>query len=345
MTSAIFPTGIRRPRTIAIYLVALCVLPFVTPSVPLATEIVIMTVATLSCHLLLVYGPLLSFGQGAFFGLGAYVGGLYAINAEGSAFGDAGVALLLSGGCASIAAFAVGIVALRRIAGIGSHGAGGVTFLMLTFAVAQVAYFAAYNLPQVTGGENGLLGVPRLPAGFRGLFDLSLASPVRFYCFAAIVLGIIIVCVDFVANSTIGQAFKAIRDNEPRASAVGYNVFVLRLALFTLAGAIAGVAGALYAMFLGLVPLSAIDLALSERIVIMAVLGGTGSLVGTLLGTICFVLGADLLSQVWPHWPLALGAVIVLTVFFARGGLWGVLENTRQALVARFIGPRVLPKS
>lgn len=343
MTSLMASLNAGRWHVVVVYLAAMVILPFVVPSVPLATEILIMTAATLSCHLLLVYGPLLSFGQGAFFGVGAYAGGIYAIHATGSGMGDAVVALLLGGAGAAVSAFVVGLVALRRIASLGGHGAGGVTFLMLTFAVAQIAYFAAYNLPQITGGENGLLDVPRLPFGFESAFALSLNSPAIFYCFAAVVLGAIVLFIDFVANSTIGQSFKAIRENERRAAAVGYDVFALRLVLFVVAGAVAGIAGALYAMFLGLVPLSAIDLSQSERLVIMAVLGGTGSLVGALLGTVCFVLGADLLSQVWPHWPLALGAVIVLIVFFARGGLWGLLE--RLGAVAGAVQRRAGSKS
>ncbi len=330
-------------RTAVIYLAALCALPFLMPSVPLATEIVIMTLATLSCHLLLVYGPLLSFGQGAFFGVGAYAAGLYAIHTDGSPLADSGVALVLGGASAAVAACLVGIVALRRIGGISGHGAGGITFLMLTFAVAQVGYFAAYSFPGVTGGENGLLGISRPPAGFRGLFDISLTSPWAFYSFSALVLAAVVVFVDIASNSMIGQGFKAIRENEDRASAVGYDIFALRLALFTLCGAIAGIAGALYGLFLGLVPLSAIDLAQSESIVIMAVLGGTGSLVGALVGTICYVLGADLLSRLWPHWPFALGAAIVLIVFFARGGLWGLVETVRDSAASRLAWLRSRP--
>jgi len=324
-----------RFRTVAIYILALCCLPFAMPSVPLATEIVIMTLATLSCHLLLAYGPLLSFGQGAFFGIGAYIGGLYALHVGSSPFGGAGTALLIGGAGTAIAALAVGMVALRRIAGLGGHGVGGVTFLMLTFAVAQVAYFAAYNIPQVTGGENGLLNIPRLPVGVPGLPGLPLESAGAFYLFCAVVLGLVVLLVDLFVNSTVGQAFRAIGENEQRASAIGYNVFVLRLALFVMSGAIAGIAGVLYGMFLGLVPLSAIDLTQSERIVIMTALGGTGSLLGALLGTICFVLGSDLLSKIWPHWPFALGAAIVLVVFFARGGVLGLIENLLRAVTGK----------
>lgn len=321
-----------RLRTVVVYIAVLCVLPFVMPSVPLATEIAIMTLATLSCHLLLAYGPLLSFGQGAFFGAGAYLGGLYAIHAGADGLSGAVPAIVIGGAGVAVAALIVGVVALRRIAGLDGHGAGGVTFLMLTFAVAQVAYFIAYNLPQFTGGENGLLNIPRLPFGIPGATSLSLASPHAFYVFCAIVLAFVVIMVDTVMNSTAGQAFRAIRENERRASAIGYNVVLLRLALFTGAGAIAGIAGALYGMFLGLVPLSAIDLTQSERIVIMTVLGGTGSMTGALIGTICFVLGSDLLSRIWPHWPFALGAAIVLIVFFARGGVLGLIENVRRKL-------------
>lgn len=323
-------------RATLIYAVTLPVLPFVLPSVPLATEIVIMTIAVLSCYLVLSYGPLLSFGQGAFFGIGAYVGGLYAIKTNGTMAGDTILALLSSASCAAIVALAVGAIALRRVAGVSSHGAGGVTFLMLTFAVAQVVFFAAYSMPQVTGGENGLLDVPRIPVAS----VWSLASPLSFYALCGVVLGMLIVFVDVASSSVIGRAFSAIRENEHRASAVGFNVFGVRLALFSFAGGVAGLAGCLYGFFLGLVPLSSIDITQSERIVIAAVLGGTGSPAGALLGTICFIMGADLLSHVWPHWQFALGAIIVLTVFFARGGLWGVVEHC-----ARFVVPLRLRKA
>ncbi|MFT4119439.1 MAG: branched-chain amino acid ABC transporter permease [Bradyrhizobium sp.] len=317
--------------TLIVYLAVLLLLPIVVPSVPLATEIAIMTLATLSCHLLLVYGPLLSFGQGAFFGIGAYLGGLYAIGVGPAAPFGAVIAILVGGLGAAVAALLVGMVALRRIAGLGGHGAGGVTFLMLTFAVAQVAYFVAYNAPQLTGGENGLLNIPRLSAGLSAS-DFTLTDPTRFYVFCAVVVGVVVVLVDRFINSTAGQAFRAVGENERRASAIGYDVFTLRLTLFVAAGAIAGISGALYAMFLGLVPLSAIDLIQSERIVIMTALGGTGSILGAIVGTICFVLGSDLLSRVWPHWPFALGAAIVIVVFFARGGVLGLIENVLRAL-------------
>jgi branched-chain amino acid transport system permease protein len=137
----------------------------------------------------------------------------------------------------------------------------------------------------------------------------------------------IVLVIDLVLNSVTGHAFKAIIENEDRASAVGYSVFSLRLALFTLSGGIAAVSGCLYGFFLGLVPLSSIDIGQSERIVVATILGGVGSPFGALLGTICFVLGADLLSHSWPHWPFALGAAIVFIVFFARGGIWGVAER------------------
>lgn len=328
MTAETISERARELQSTLMYVAALGLLPLLLPSVLLATEIVVMTMAAVSCYLLLAYGPLLSFGQGAFFGLGAYVGGLFAIHMKGSPLGDAVVAVLLSGASASAVAIVVGAVALRRIAGIGGHGAGGVTFLMLTFAAAQVAYFSAYTLPHFTGGENGLLGVPRLPAAFIWPLD----APRAFYCFCAVVLVVVILLLDLSARSVTGQGFKAIKENEHRATAVGYSVFSLRLGLFTVSGGIAGVAGCLYAMFLGLVPLSAIDITQSERIVVAAVLGGTGSPVGALLGTTCFVLGADLLSRSWPHWSFALGAAIVLIVFFARGGIWGAVERIAQAL-------------
>jgi branched-chain amino acid transport system permease protein len=318
-------------RCTYVYLLSLPLLPFVLPSLPLATEVVIMTIASLSCYLVLAYGPLLSFGQGAFFGLGAYVGAGYALHAGGTKAGDIILALPVSALAAAAAAFAVGLVALRRVSGGDGIGAGGLRFLMLTFAVAQVAYFAAYSLPQLTGGENGLLGVPRLPAFAIPWFK----TPGGFYAVCAAVLAVLVVGIEVASSSVIGLGFKALTESEHRASAVGYRVFWMRLALFTVAGGIAGVAGCLYALFLGLVPLSAIDVRQSESIVVATVLGGVGASLGPLLGTICLTLGGDLLSRVWPHWPFAVGAIIVLVVFFARGGLWGLIERAATLQISR----------
>ncbi|MFT4116056.1 branched-chain amino acid ABC transporter permease [Bradyrhizobium sp.] len=325
------PRAKRDLRSSCVYLLSLPLLPFVLPSLPLATEIVIMTIASLSCYLVLAYGPLLSFGQGAFFGIGAYVGAGYALRAKGTVAGDVVFALPISAMAAAVAALCVGSVALRRVAGGDGSGAGGLRFLMLTFAVAQVAYFCAYNLPQLTGGENGLLDVPRLPAFAIRWFT----TPGGFYVVCAAVLAVLVVGMEIAANSVIGLGFKAVTESEHRAAAVGYRVFWMRLALFTTAGAIAGIAGCLYASFLGLVPLSAIDVRQSESIVVATILGGVGAPLGPLLGTICLTLGGDLFSKVWPHWPFAVGAIIVLVVFFARGGLWGLIERATAIRIIR----------
>ncbi|MBX9591861.1 MAG: branched-chain amino acid ABC transporter permease [Hyphomonadaceae bacterium] len=314
------------------YAAAVIALPVVAPSVPLATEILIFALATLGCHLLLGYGGLLSFGQGAFFGLGAYAGGLYALYGSGPWGANAIICVLGGTMVGAVAAALVGLVAIRRV-GAGNRGHGGaVAFLMLTFAVAQVAYFAAYNMTGVTGGENGLLDVPRPPVSLGGAARFNLDAPLAFYAFVAGVLMLAVALLDRLVRSTAGRALIAIRENEGRAAAVGYDVARFRLSVFTLSGGLAGCAGALYAIFLGLVPLSAIDVMQSERIVVMTVLGGTGSLIGALLGTASFIMAADALSNIWPHWPLVLGVGIVLIVFFARGGLWSIGAGLVQGL-------------
>ncbi len=305
------------------YLIALVLLPVLMPSLPLATEIVIMTIAALSCYLVLAYGPLLSFGQGAFFGIGAYAGAWYAIRTAGTPMGDAVPAIVLCAAVTSAIALVVGAVTLKRVVTAGGQGTGSIAFLMLTFAIAQVAFFAAYSLPQITGGENGLLDVPRLPLAGGQWFK----TPYGFYTLCATLLAVLVVFIDLVKSSVVGTAYRAISENEHRAAAVGYNIYRLRLALFTFSGGMAGIAGCLYGFFLGLVPLSTIDITQSERIVIATVLGGTGGSPAALVGTIFLILAEDLLSRIWPHWQFALGAIIVLTVFFFRQGFWGVIEK------------------
>jgi branched-chain amino acid transport system permease protein len=333
------PAG-RLPREafrLVAWFVGLLCLAVVLPSVQIATEVVILALGAISCQVLLAYGPLLSFAQGAFFGIGAYGGGLYVIATQGSPWSDAVVAAVLGAALAALVAFAVGAVALRRVAAIGVQGAGGVTFLMLTFALAQVVHFAATIFPRVTGGENGLLDIPRA----HGLLILGLQSPFAFHAFCAAILAAVIGGIGVASRSVLGQACKAIESNERRAAAVGYNVYALRLALFSGTGGIAGLGGCLYGQFLGLVPLSVVDLSQGGDFVIAAVLGGAASPVGALLGTICLVLGADLLSQTWPHWKLPLGGAIILAVLAGRGGLLSIAEmrprwpRVRRALAVR----------
>jgi ABC-type branched-subunit amino acid transport system ATPase component/ABC-type branched-subunit amino acid transport system permease subunit len=174
-------------------------------------------------------------------------------------------------------AFLVGALAIRRT---------GIYFVMLTLAFSQMAYFLAYTLSDWTGGDNGLLSVPRPEIRIGDTVLLSLADARVFYGFVAVLFLLIFIGARRVIASPFGSTLMAIRENETRASAIGYDTRHFKILVFVLSGAVTGIAGALYAMLLHFVPLSNIDLVMSENILIMTIVGGTGSLFGSLLGPV-----------------------------------------------------------
>jgi branched-chain amino acid transport system permease protein len=197
---------------------------------------------------------------------------------------------------------------------------------MLTLAFAQLAYYLAYRGNKVTGGENGLLDVHRPPLGAAGVELASLSSSGAYYAFVAAVFVAIFLGLQRVTRSPFGSTLVAIRDNEERAIAVGYDTRSYKILAFVLSGAVTAVAGALYAMSLQFCPLSNIDPVMSEQILITTIIGGTGSLLGSVLGATFLVVVGEALAAIWPRWLLLLGLLLIAIVLFMRGGLWGGLE-------------------
>ncbi|MDR3361732.1 MAG: branched-chain amino acid ABC transporter permease [Desulfovibrio sp.] len=297
--------------TTLVIIIALFLLPAVLPSATLATEILIFALAALACNLLLGYGGLLSFGQGIFFGAGAYLSSLAMIHAGVGCLAALGIAIL-SG---TLIAAVVGALAIRRT---------GIYFVMMTLAFNQTAYFIAYTLAKWTGGENGLLDIPRPPLALFGTTLADLSSPIAYYAFVAILFLLIFIAAKRVITSPLGSTLIAIRDNEARADAVGYNTKHFKIVAFAISGAITALAGALYAMLLNFAPLENIQM--SENIVILTVIGGTGSLLGSLLGAGSWVIISDILAGVWSRWLIVMGGALILVVLFLRGGIWGGIE-------------------
>jgi branched-chain amino acid transport system permease protein len=298
--------------------VTLLLLPLILPSLTLATEILIFALAAMACNLLLGYGGLLSFGQGIFFGGGAYLAAIAMIHAHAGFL----TALLLAACSGAIIAALVGALAIRRT---------GIYFVMLTLAFNQTAYFIAYTLDGWTGGDNGLLDVPRPPLTILGYTLVDFSAPSAYYGFVAILFLLIFISVRRVIASPFGSTLIAIRENEARADAVGYNIRHFKIVAFAISGAITSVAGALYAMLLNFAPLENIQM--SESILTMAVIGGTGSLLGSLLGAGSWVLLSDVLVEIWPRWQILMGVALIFVVLFLRGGLWGGIEP----LVKRYL--------
>ncbi|MGJ3699862.1 branched-chain amino acid ABC transporter permease [Variovorax sp. AFSI2.2] len=313
----------RRNIDIAVALGVVVALPLLLSSGSLASEILIYALAVLGCNLLLGYTGLLSFGQGIFFGLGSYTIGLM-LTRTGLPMPLALVASIILGG---LAAGLVGIVSIRQ---------KGTYFVMLTLAFAQMFYFLAYSVPSLTGGDNGLLNIPRPPVSAFGVVLWDNTTAWQFYVMVAVIFLLVFVALHRVTTSIFGRTLLAIRDNEVRASAVGYNVPRFKLLAFVLSGAVTALAGALNAMMVGVAPLANAEFHVSEMILVMTVIGGAGNLAASLIGALFYVLAADWLSTLWPRWLMLLGVLLVVISLGMQRGLWGLIEDGFLALTARF---------
>jgi branched-chain amino acid transport system permease protein len=286
----------------ALVLLAIAVLPFIVrPAI--ATEIWIFAIFGLGLNLLLGYTGLLSFGQSTFFGSAAYVAGWLLKNYGINVFFALGIGV----GVGAFSALLVGYLCVQR---------SGLYFIMLTFALNQLFYFTAYQWTTVTGGEDGMPGIPR-PA----FLGLDFSNPMVYYVFVSVLFLASLWAMRRVVESPLGKILQAIRENEVRAGAVGYHVPRFKLLAFVIGGAFSGLAGVLYAMLFGIVPLEAISFVFSGNVVFATLIGGSGSLYGPIIGSFVFIWLSESMSVVWARWPLLLGVAFVIVVLFFRGGV------------------------
>jgi branched-chain amino acid transport system permease protein len=287
---------------ILLLLAAVALLPLVVRPV-IATEIWIFAIFGLGLNLLLGYTGLLSFGQSTFFGSAAYVAGWllkhYAINVF--------FALAIGVTVGAVSAALVGYLCVQR---------SGLYFIMLTFALNQLFYFIAYQWTSVTGGEDGMHGIPR--PEFLGI---DFKDPLNYYAFISLLFLASLWIMKRIVESPLGKILQAIRENEVRAEAVGYNVPRFKLLAFVIGGAFSGLAGVLYAMLFGIVPLEAISFVFSGNVVFATLIGGSGSLYGPIIGSVVFIWLSESVSVIWARWPLLLGVAFVMVVLFFRGGV------------------------
>lgn len=282
------------------------VLPYVT-SFHIATDILIFAILATGFNLLLGYTGLFSWGQATFFGVGAYVAGNLLLHWHTN------WVLVLAGGAAAGA-----LVAL--LVGWFSTRTRGLYFILMTIAFNQVAYLIAITWKSATGGNDGLQRVPRADLEL-GILTLSLQSPIAFYWFTFVIFLLCFYMFRVTIDSPVGLVFRSIKENEDRVLAVGYKTNRYKMLSVLISGSISGIAGSLYALHWGLVPISSIDLLQSSNIVFMSILGGVGHPMGPVVGAGIYIYLRDIISSFWPRWPLILGAILIMVVFFLRGGL------------------------
>lgn len=283
--------------------------PHIAPYEGLATEVLIFALFAVAYDLVLGYAGMLSFGHAAFFGLGAYGTGIALIRLYPSVPVALTVGVLVS----SAAAFLIGYASIRR---------RGIYFTMVTLAFAQMFYFIAFKWTSLTGGDDGLQGVPRPAIGF-----IDLRPEINLYYFVLVLVVISIALIVRVVNSPFGKTLEALRENRNRAMSIGYDVDRFRLIAFVISGFFSGLAGGAYALLLNFVPLNSLHWTTSGEVVVMTITGGMGTLFGPVLGAVGIIVLRDVMSNYTESWSLIMGLLFMLAVLGFRGGIAGILRG------------------
>jgi branched-chain amino acid transport system permease protein len=311
------PSTVQRSAAELLVLLALLALPLLLTDYPraLIAEIFIFAIFAMSLDLLLGFTGLMSLGHAAFFGLGAY-----AVAVLGTQFGlNAWLGVAAGIAVAGCGAALIGFFCVRT---------GGIPFLMLTLAFSQLVFSVALKWRDVTGGSDGI-AIAERPSFFG--YDLSHSLVMYFMALSFFVMtywGL-----RRLLNAPLGHAFVGIRENEQRMMAIGYPTRAYKLLSFTIAGAIAGLAGGLYAIFNGFISADAVYWTASGDILIMTMLGGAGTLIGPALGAAIVLLMKNVVSSYSDHWLAIIGVTFICCVMFFPGGLWGSLQKLRWRAV------------
>ncbi|HTW70253.1 MAG TPA: branched-chain amino acid ABC transporter permease [Acetobacteraceae bacterium] len=301
-----------RPIELLPWVVAVAAYFLASGYLPLGSQIMIMILFALSLDLVLGYAGIVTLGQAAFFGVGAYAAGIYAVHVSGEPLSG----LLVGAAAAAIVGAVSGAIILRT---------GGLTLLMLTLAITSLLEAAANDATPLTGGNDGLQGVAINP--LLGLFDFDLYGRTA-YLYCLVVLFIAWLFVRRLVHAPFGQSLVGIRENVVRMHAIGTPVRRRLLTAYTVSAALAGIAGALLTQTTQFVGLTVLSFERSGEIVIMLVLGGTGRIYGAFIGAAVYMIAQDQLAEADPvFWDFWIGLLLVLIVLFARGGILGLTDR------------------
>jgi branched-chain amino acid transport system permease protein len=288
----------------------------------LGVEILIWCVFALGFNLLLGYTGLPSFGHGAYFGIGAYALGLTQFHLVANLW----VGLLAAIVAASLVGGGVALFISHR---------RGIYFALMTIAFGQMFFFVASKWTSVTGGEDGLLNIRRLPAQF-GPVAADLTGNLAFSYFAFAVFVVVTLFMWRLVHSPLGKVLRAIKQNETRMAYLGYRVFVYKWLSFTLSCAVAGLAGGLFAMAQGGAYVQVMSIQWSGVVVLMALIGGgLVSFWGPVIGTVVYFVARDLLGAYTESWLLWFGLMFMGVVMFKPEGVAGVWQDVAARVGAR----------
>jgi branched-chain amino acid transport system permease protein len=300
--------GFSRPQAVAFLIMVALIL--VSPTVLYPVFLMkVLCFALFACafNLLLGYVGLLSFGHAAFFGMGSYVAAWTAkqwgVSAE--------LAILFGGLTGGLLGAVLGFIAIRR---------QGLQFAMVTLALAQLVYFFCLQAP-FTGGEDGIQQVPRAPLlGF-----ISMQSDMAIYWLVTAIFLIGFLFIHRVVHSPFGQVLKAIRENEPRATSLGYRTDDYKLIAFILSTFLSGIAGGTKSLVFGIATLTDVHSSMSGEVVLITLLGGLGTIFGPVVGALVVTAMENYLAQFGAWVTVAQGVIFVVCVLAFRRGIIGEL--------------------
>src|SRR6188474_1236085 len=275
--------------------------------VGLLTQAVILGILAMSLDLLIGYTGLPSLGHAGFFGVAAYGVGVLSTTYH------AGVWTSVAGG------FAIG-TGLAALFGLIVSHVRDVYFLMITMALGMVLWGLSFRWIPVTGGDNGISGIPRL----EGLIGLAASGPVPFYYVALLVFAACALMMALLVRSPFGLTLRGLREQEARMRSLGFNTWLHGYLSYVCAGAFASIAGIMWAYYNGFVSPTYLDLTASSELFLMVTLGGPATLIGPVLGAGIIVLLKNVMSAYTARWLLILGIVYIAAILAAPKGVWNL---------------------
>lgn len=305
------------PLGIAVLLVAPFVLDYTPLYTALFSEILVFGLYGLAFDLLLGHTGVLSFGHSAFFGVGSYTTGLLLAHLRL----PVEVSVLAGMVAAFLTAWGMGVFCLRK---------RGVYFAMLTLALSQIFYYVVLMWWNVTGGSDGLTGIPKLSLRFPVEVRLS-GRAFSTYWFVAAVVGLSAYILYRIHRSPFGRVMRAVRENEQRAMTCGYDTRRVKLYALMISGLFAGLAGALLTILIEFVPIENVHWSMSGTVVILTLFGGSGTFLGPFVGATAFLWMKDWLSKRLQYWEIFVGASFVLIVLFLPDGIVGTIRKLLRA--------------
>jgi len=294
----------------------LAVFPFIMPYEALAINILIFGLFAMGFNLLFGYMGLLSFGHAAFLGIGSYLTGIGIVH-YGMPWG---YAILIGIVGAALGGLIMGYLAIRT---------RGIYFSMVTLALGQIVYYIFYKAESLTGGENGLRGVRVDEFNVLGIPVDFLNPLVKYYVILFFVV-LAIWLISRILSSPLGAVMEAIRENEKRAAACGFDVARTKLLVFVLSAAICGLAGSLRALHLSIVPIDSLHYLQSGQAVMMSILGGMGTFFGPFIGAAVMLYLEDIVTTFTKYWMAVVGLVFMFFVLFFPKGIWGTILSKLQ---------------